>query len=248
VSRFDVVVAADRAWGIGKNNAMPWPRLRGDLQHFKRVTSTASEGRINAVIMGRKTWDSLNGKPLAGRRNLVVSRGTPIVPEGVVVARSLAEALDAAADAETTFVIGGAEIYRIALDHPGLRWIYLTRVEATYEVDAQLPDLDDRSLAVDASWTGAEAREEAGVRYRFERLSAPALPELSEETVHALLTNDDGVCSDPDCWLCYSPLRPENLRTLAKNLATAAMLYRAWRLRDEDSNWQPGCNLGRSDV
>ena len=172
VKKFDVVVAADRAWGIGRDGAMPWPRLRGDLQHFRRITSTATEGRWNAVIMGRKTWDSLGGKPLGGRRNLVVSRGAPIVPEGVGVAGSLDEALAAAADAETTFVIGGAEIYRIALEHLALRWIYLTRVDATYEADARVPDLDAGTFAIDAAWDGAEVREDAGVRYRFERLSA----------------------------------------------------------------------------
>ena len=55
---FDIVVAADLDWGIGKANALPWPKLRGDLQHFKRITSTASEGRRNAIVMGRKTWES----------------------------------------------------------------------------------------------------------------------------------------------------------------------------------------------
>jgi hypothetical protein len=52
-------------------------------------------------------------------------------------------------------------------------------------------------------------------------------------------------CSDPDCYRCYSPLRPENLRALAKNLAAAAMLCRAWDQRDVDPAWRPGCNLDR---
>ena len=50
-------------------------------------------------------------------------------------------------------------------------------------------------------------------------------------------------CCDLDCWRCHSPLRPENLRTLAENIAMAAMLCRAWGKRDEDPSWRPGCNL-----
>lgn len=52
----------------------------------------------------------------------------------------------------------------------------------------------------------------------------------------------DGCC-DPDCYRCYSPLRPENLRTLAKNLAAAAMLCRAWQMRGDDPAWRPGCHI-----
>ena len=50
-------------------------------------------------------------------------------------------------------------------------------------------------------------------------------------------------CTDDDCYRCYSPLRPENLRSLAKNIAAAAMLCRAWNLRDQQPNWRPGCCL-----
>ena len=52
-----------------------------------------------------------------------------------------------------------------------------------------------------------------------------------------------GGCVDPDCWQCYSPIGPENLRQLAKNIASAAMLCRAWQLRGEDPTWRPGCNI-----
>jgi dihydrofolate reductase len=96
---FDVVVAADLEWGIGKANALPWPRLKGDMAHFRRVTSTAAEGARNAIIMGRKTWQSteMGGKPLPRRLNVVITRTPSLsVPEGVVVAGSLDAALAAA--------------------------------------------------------------------------------------------------------------------------------------------------------
>lgn len=53
----------------------------------------------------------------------------------------------------------------------------------------------------------------------------------------------DSGCVDPDCWKCHSSLGPENLRTLAKNLAAAAMLCRAWQMRDASPAWRPGCNI-----
>lgn len=167
-----MVVAADLDWGIGKDQGLPWPRLRGDLQHFKRITSTASEGRINAVVMGRKTWESkeVGGKPLARRRNVVVSRQALAVPDGVVAARSLDEALAAPAEVETTFVVGGAGLFADALVHPALRYVYLTRVEGRFACDITMPDLDARGFVRDASWDGAQRGEDNGVAYSIERL------------------------------------------------------------------------------
>jgi hypothetical protein len=74
------------------------------------------------------------------------------------------------------------------------------------------------------------------------------LTEADLESIRQLgLTSCDFVgdsgCCDPNCWRCHSPLRPENLRTLAKNLAAAAMLCRAWQQRDADPAWNPGCNI-----
>src|SRR3954471_16519075 len=116
---FDVVVAADREWGIGKANALPWPKLKGDLAHFKKITCEASEGKRNAIVMGRKTWESaeVGGRPLPRRLNIVITRRGITPPEGVLVVGSLDGALGAAGDAETTFVVGGAEIFREAFAH-----------------------------------------------------------------------------------------------------------------------------------
>ena len=99
---FDVVVAADREWGIGKANALPWPKLKGDLAHFKRVTCEASEGKRNAIVMGRKTWESaeVGGRPLPRRLNIVITRRGLTPPEGVLVVGSVDAALDAAGQAE----------------------------------------------------------------------------------------------------------------------------------------------------
>ena len=88
---------------IGRDNALPW-RLKADLAHFKATTSG------HPVLMGRKTWESL-GRPLPGRRNLVVTRDPAYSASGAEVFVSPEAAL-AAAGATKVFVIGGAEIYR----------------------------------------------------------------------------------------------------------------------------------------
>lgn len=165
-----MVLAADLDWGIGKGNALPWPKLRGDLQHFKRTTSTASEGRRNAIVMGRKTWQSkeVAGKPLPNRLNVVVSRSPLEVPAGVIVASSSDEAL-AVEGVETIFVVGGAGLLRDVIDRPDLRFVYLTRIEQRFECDVHMPDLDARGFVRDP-WDGERDTEEYDVRYRIERL------------------------------------------------------------------------------
>jgi dihydrofolate reductase len=167
---FDIVLAADLDWGIGKANALPWPKLRGDLQHFKRVTSTATEGRRNAIVMGRKTWESkeVAGKPLINRLNVVVSRGALVVPAGVVVARSVDDALTTGG-VETIFVVGGAGLIREVIERTDLRYVYLTRIEQQFDCDVRIPDLDERGFVRDP-WDGERVTEEYDVRYRIERL------------------------------------------------------------------------------
>ena len=168
---FDVVVAADLDWGIGKASGLPWPRLKGDLAHFKAVTSDAPDGQRNAVVMGRKTWESkeVAGRPLPRRLNVVVTRRTDLaVPDGVVVAGSL-DAGVAVTGVTAIFVVGGAELFREAFAHPKLRWVYLTRIAGRFGCDTHIPDLDALGFRRDP-WDGERALEDAGVTYRIERL------------------------------------------------------------------------------
>ena len=171
---FDVVVAADLDWGIGKTAGLPWPKLKGDLAHFKRVTTEALAGQRNAIIMGRRTWESTEvaGRPLPRRLNIVISRNMLIAPEGVAAARSLDEALGSATkapDVTSTFVVGGAQIFREALAHSALRSIYLTRVEGRFGCDTVIPNLDAMGF-VPMAWDGAIRDEDNHVSYRIERL------------------------------------------------------------------------------
>jgi len=132
VTRLSVVVAADERGGIGHAGGLPW-HLPADLKRFKAITMG------KPIVMGRRTWDSI-GRPLPGRRSIVVSRQAGLAIEGAEVVGSLEEALRVASDAPESCVIGGAELYRLALPMAGL--VHLTRVHATVEADTFLPALD----------------------------------------------------------------------------------------------------------
>lgn len=140
---FDCVAAADEAGGIGRDNDLPWPPLSEDLRFLRAITTTAPPGAQNAVIMGRRTWESVPSQrqPLPGRLNVVISRQRLDVPTGVVVVASLEQAV-AIGGVAGRFVIGGAQIFAAAFAHPGCRFLYLTRIHATFSCDAFLPALD----------------------------------------------------------------------------------------------------------
>ncbi len=131
-----LVVAAAENNVIGKNNQLLW-RLPNDTKFFKNTTWGMP------VIMGRKTFDSL-GKPLAGRTNIVITRQNNWTAPGAKVVANLEEAMAAAADtdAKEAYVIGGGEIYALAL--PLAQRIYLTRVHGTFEGDAYFPVFDEQ--------------------------------------------------------------------------------------------------------
>ena len=128
-----LVVARARGGVIGKNGDLPW-RLSADLKRFKALTIG------KPVIMGRKTWDSLQKQPLPGRTNIVLSRDGAFEPKGAVVCERFDEALaigreQAAEDgAEEVSVIGGQQVFDLAL--PKTRRLYLTEVDAEPEGDA----------------------------------------------------------------------------------------------------------------
>lgn len=142
---FAIVVAADEARGIGRNGKLPW-RLPRELAHFRRLTSGAPGGHQNAVIMGRKTFESIPAaqRPLPDRLNIVLSRELGYAPEGALHASSLDLALAEVADRpriDQIFVIGGGELFRAALEHPRCTRVYLTLVHASFVCDTHLPPL-----------------------------------------------------------------------------------------------------------
>lgn len=131
-----IVAAADNDV-IGRNNALPWD-LPADLQHFKRKTLG------KPILMGRKTFESI-GRPLPGRTNIVITGNRDYFADGVRVVYSLESAIALAEDvalidgSEELVVIGGEQIYRMAL--PIAQRVYLTRVHAKPDGDAWFPSL-----------------------------------------------------------------------------------------------------------
>ncbi|MBA2082953.1 type 3 dihydrofolate reductase [Aeromonas veronii] len=126
-------MAHDRV--IGKDNQMPW-HLPADLAHFKRVTLG------KPVLMGRKTFESI-GRPLPGRRNLVISRNPGYQAEGIEVVGSVeaALALLTGSSVEELMVIGGGHLYAEML--PSADCLYLTRIDLAVEGDTRFPAFDD---------------------------------------------------------------------------------------------------------
>ncbi len=118
---------------IGKNNDLIW-KLPRDMRHFKELTTG------HHVIMGRKTLESMNGKPLPKRTNIVITRQQGYTAEGCIVVNSLKEALGKVKDDEQPFVIGGAEIYKLAL--PKANTMELTLVHNTFAGDTYFPEFD----------------------------------------------------------------------------------------------------------
>jgi len=157
-TKLALVVAASENGVIGCNGALPW-KLSTDLKRFRDLTIG------NAVIIGRKTFESI-GKPLPQRTSIVLSRGPwSYGSEDVVVARSFDEAVEEASrlsgqERQTAYVIGGGEIYRLAL--PKADRIYLTRVHTTVvEGDATFPELDkDEWRCVSSIYHPADERNE----------------------------------------------------------------------------------------
>ncbi|MFD2367304.1 dihydrofolate reductase [Pseudoduganella sp. GCM10020061] len=126
-----IVVAVDKAGGIGVDNKLPW-HLPEDLAHFKRVTSG------HAIIMGRKTFDSI-GRPLPNRRNIVITRNRDWSHENVLAVGSLQEALREVIGSPS-FIIGGAQIFAESL--PMVEQLIVTEIDKTFDCDTFFPRPD----------------------------------------------------------------------------------------------------------
>jgi len=159
--QLSLIAAVGRRGEIGRGNDLLW-RTREDQLHFKNTTMG------HPVVMGRKTWDSLpeRFRPLPGRRNIVVSRNTSFEAQGAEVVASLDAALALAVGTPRVFVVGGAQLYALAL--PRAHELVLTEVDAEFEADVFFPAWDRTvfdEVAREAH-TDPEGRGYAFVTYR----------------------------------------------------------------------------------
>lgn len=132
-----IVAALKPLYGIGYQGSLPW-RLRKEMAYFKRVTTRTSDPSLrNAVIMGRKTWDSIPSKfrPLPSRLNIILSRSfdNEVIDENLLHAKSVQDSLQLVKDKniERVYVIGGAEIYNEFIKSGLVDNVLLTEIEHT---------------------------------------------------------------------------------------------------------------------
>ena len=132
MTRLSLIVAMDENRLIGRGNRLPW-HLPADLAYFKRTTMG------KPVVMGRKTYESI-GRPLPGRRNIVVSRDPEFAAQGTEVVGGIDQALARCPDAEEIMLIGGASLYAQTL--PRADRLYLTVIHHAFEGDTWFPALE----------------------------------------------------------------------------------------------------------
>ncbi len=127
-----MIAAMARNRVIGRDGQLPW-RLPDDMAHFMKHT------RGHAVIMGRRTFDTLDG-PLPNRNNIILTRQRDLAVNGATIVHTLEQAIAAAGDDDEPFIAGGEDIYRLAL--PRADRIYLTVVHASPDGDTRFPPFD----------------------------------------------------------------------------------------------------------
>ena len=147
-----IIVAIAQNGIIGDKNSLLW-HIKEDMRFFRTTTSG------HAVIMGRKTFESLGSKPLPKRKNIVITR-SDLTFEGALTAHSLDEAIAMAEGDEETFIIGGAQIYRAALAVADR--MYITRVDHDYQGDTSFPEVDYSQWRL-----VSEERHERGEEYEW---------------------------------------------------------------------------------
>lgn len=151
-----LIVAISENRVIGREGQLPW-HLSADLKRFKQLTMG------HHIVMGRKTYDSI-GRQLPGRTSVVLTRQTDWTVEGVLTATNLETALKLAGDDEEVFVIGGSQIYQLAL--PLVERLYVTRVHASVSGDTYFPEISSEQWQLEQS-DSFNADEKNDHKYSF---------------------------------------------------------------------------------
>ena len=173
-----LIVATCQDNGIGKDNNLPW-RLKSELAYFARLTKTTRDfSKQNAVLMGRRTWQSIPARvrPLRNRLNIVLtSQAKAEISDSpdVLVCKSFPEALqlvDSLSDKlESCWVIGGSSVYEEAMRNIRLERLYITRILKDFDCDTFLPDINtDKWKVTEDKDVPTEVQEEAGVQFKYE--------------------------------------------------------------------------------
>ncbi len=127
-----IISGMDRNRLIGQNNALPW-HLPADMAFFKQTTMG------KPILMGRKTWDSI-GRPLPGRRNIVITRNPGFNPAGAEAVDSIEAALELVSGHPEAMLMGGASLYEQTMDLADA--LYITEIHHAFDGDAWFPEID----------------------------------------------------------------------------------------------------------
>ena len=152
--KITVIVAVSENLVIGYKNALPW-HISEDLKNFKKITTNHS------VVMGRKTFESI-GKPLKDRRNIVISRDKALKIRGVEVVNSLDDAICLTKDENEIFIIGGEQIYKMAM--PISTNMHITKVHNNIKGDAFFPAFDENEWNI---LTQKDSETNEGLKFSF---------------------------------------------------------------------------------
>lgn len=163
----------DQSLGIGMGLGLPWPTLPFDLEHLRQTTTRVlNPERRNACLMGWRTWVSIGETPLPNRLNVVLSSNPDrVVPKETLHCLSLEQALeqlDGQEEIEAIFILGGVGLYAEALKHPRCQRAWVTRIHATFEADATIPQDAFADFEVDPE-EPIRHHQTGGIRYSIER-------------------------------------------------------------------------------
>lgn len=142
---FNIIAAHAKNRGIGLNGKLPWSYLKKDMERFIKITrNTKDVKKQNAVIMGRRTWDSMERNPLKDRLNVILSKNLVYTGENIQTYKTLDDALEGLRNndiIENTYIIGGSRLYEEALKHPKANKLYLTEIDNKYDCDVFFPEI-----------------------------------------------------------------------------------------------------------
>lgn len=165
---FAAIAAFDEDRGLGKDGDLPW-HLPTDLKHFARTTTQTKDSALqNGVIMGRVTCETIPAKywPLSRRRNVVVTRNPEWSIEGADTHQSLEDAIRSLdGKVEKVFVVGGGQIYKLALEFEECTELFITRIDGHYGCDAFFPEYESTFELAETLGQG----DEDGAHFVIER-------------------------------------------------------------------------------
>jgi dihydrofolate reductase len=142
--KIGIIAAVAENQAIGKDNDLIW-HLPDDLQFFKEKTLNTT------IITGRKNYESIPEKfrPLPKRQNIVVTRNGKYEAPGSIVAHSVEEALEKAPKDRETYIIGGSQIYKVALEKNLVDFMYITAVHGSFDADVYFPEIDEGNWEIE---------------------------------------------------------------------------------------------------